>query len=255
MAQAPHPTMPTLHPSRQIHNSVSNRSISRRSYGCTVTQGTTRVPLLSLPSIRVTNHVHLSSRPRTKSRPLRASTSQPQRATNSPARTFKTIIITDSIMRHINTSDKLGANHHLQQINKRDSSSLDEVALKQTIKRNKPDYVYVHLGINDIFQRIPPETTLQNFVNFKTFVDSLPGTILIISLPLFTKDVGVNSVNVKFKELRTLLAEFVDFTESQSPLRPLWQRKLWGNNNHNLTIGNTVALTVFICQLKESGLS
>ena len=43
-------------------------------------------------------------------------------------------------------------------------------------------------------------------------------------------------VNVKVKELRRLLAEFVDFTESQSPLRPLWQRKLWGNSNHNLTM-------------------
>ena len=132
-------------------------------------------------------------------------------------------------MRHINTSDKLGVNHHLQQIKKRDSLSLDEIALKQTIKRNKPDYVYVHLGTNDIFQRIPPETTLQNFVNFKTFIDSLPGSMLIFFLPLFTKHVGVN---VKVKELRRLLAEFVDFTESQSPLRPLWQRKLWGNSDH-----------------------
>ena len=139
-------------------------------------------------------------------------------------------------MRHINSSDSLGVNHHLQQINKRDSSALNEVTLRRTIRSNRPDYGYVHLGVNDASQGIPLIDTIKNFCSFKSFIDSLSGTCLIISLPLLTSDSLLNS---RIVELRKVLTEFVDWFSAKGP-RPDRMRKLRGNCNRNFAVNGVI---------------
>ena len=81
----------------------------------------------------------------------------------------------------------------MSQINKRDSRGLNEAKLRQKIKDLRPDFVYVHLGINDIMQKVPLIETLKNFLSLKSYIDSIFGTKLVVSLTLFKADPDFNN--------------------------------------------------------------
>ena len=109
-------------------------------------------------------------------------------------RVFKTVLITDSILRHVRDIDSLGVNHELHRINKRDSNGLTDDKVLEEIQKIRPDYIYVHLGVNDVAQvpRVPLIKTLQNFMRFKKFCGWQWGTQVIFSLPLLTADPEAN---------------------------------------------------------------
>ena len=51
----------------------------------------------------------------------------------------------------------------------------------------KPDFIYVHVGINDLVDGISPERIVNNYADFLRFRDkSLPNTRVIFSLPIRT---------------------------------------------------------------------
>ena len=208
----------TSQPSTLAPSSIRNppAASSRRNGGPTITQSATR-------------QSHPPTQPVNCRAPAPSQTSQQQ--ASSPY-IFKTILITDSIMRHIKTHDSLGVNHHLHHVSKRDTSALNERDLRQLIKRSKPDYVYVHLGINDIAQGVPLLETMKRFCSFKSFIDSLDGTTLLISLPLLTDNPDQNN---RIRILRKALSDMIDWFEYKGPPRPLWKRTLWGNSNRNFT--------------------
>ena len=103
--------------------------------------------------------------------------------------------------------------------------------MRKEIEKLKPDFIYVHLGVNDVSQEIPLRYTMANFLDFKAhFTDFLLGTQVVISLPLFTNDPEMNK---KIWELRNGLDVFVDhFKEDRQPLK---SKKLWMNQNINFT--------------------
>ena len=148
----------------------------------------------------------------------------------SPRTKHQTVLITDSILRHVKAKDSLGINHDLHQINKRDSTGLLHEDVRQFILKIRPDNVYVHLGVNDVNQGIPLIDTLKNFLRFKKFIDSQFCTKLIISLPIFTSNPETNR---KIDEMRRALDGFVDNFTERYPPQPLKIRKIWINPNKN----------------------
>ena len=104
----------------------------------------------------------------------------------APPRTYVTVLITDSIMRQV-PEDVLGTNHTLHIINKRNTDALSLPSLRSSLERIKPDFIYVHLGINDLFDRKTYNTVVSNYGTFHLFAyDKLPMSRVIISLPLPT---------------------------------------------------------------------
>ena len=79
-------------------------------------------------------------------------------------------------------------------------------------------------------QKVPLIETLKNFLSLKSYIDSMFGTKLVVSLPLFTADPDVNNY---VTNLRNALNEFVDWFEETNPPQPLHVRKIWGNPNDN----------------------
>ena len=108
-------------------------------------------------------------------------------ANEPPKKTFVTVLITDSIMRHI-PDNALGMNHQLHILHKTDTTGLEERRVRfDTLEGIKPDFIYVHLGINDLFKRKTFKEVTANYAEFSLFVDEkLPNSKLIFSLPLLT---------------------------------------------------------------------
>ena len=171
------------------------------------------------------------------SRPPSPSTSQTQRPpVSNPLNStslMKTVLITDSILRHVqdlDTVNALGKGHELHLINKRDSTGLRDEKLREDLKRMKPDFIYTHLGINDVSQQFEVRHSLLNFHDFRIFISNeLPQTRLFISLPLLTSDPAANE---KIEELRDILTELVLKTNSRNP-KPLKDTMMLFNRNSN----------------------
>ena len=146
---------------------------------------------------------------------------------------MKTVLITDSILRHVkdlDTVNALGKGHELHLINKRDSSDLRDMRMREDLKRMKPDFIYTHLGINDVSQQFQTRDSLLNFHDFRIFVfNELPQTRLFISLPLLTNDPFANE---QIEELRDTLSELVIKTNQQHP-KPLKDTFFLFNKNSN----------------------
>ena len=173
-----------------------------------------------------------------------ANSSQAKRTTASPTtqQTYKTVLITDSILCYIRTKDILGVNHELVQINKRDSSGLLCKDLRRKIKEIRPDFIYIHLGINDVFQEIPLRKTMENFLDFKSFTDWLFGTKILLSLPLLTTD---PSVNVRLADLRQGLKEISRHFQEPLTSQPHKFKKVWVNANSNLKKDDDAAIDYY----------
>ena len=125
-----------IHPSRMPHLIPTEELNSKRGTGFSLTQSPAQVHTSNQP--QNLNHGPPHDR--------RDNATQGQ-IVQQPNKTFKTALITDSILRHVqDLDDVLGVNHELKVINKRDTSDLRDVKLLETLIEYKPDYVYVHLG-------------------------------------------------------------------------------------------------------------
>ncbi|KAL5266224.1 hypothetical protein ACHWQZ_G003591 [Mnemiopsis leidyi] len=153
--------------------------------------------------------------------------------TSQTPKQFKTVMITDSILRHVkdmDTINALGINHQLYLFNKRDTSGLSDPNLRNRICELKPDFIYIHLGVNDITQRIPLKQILSNIYGFNLFTDDhLPTSKTILSLPLMTGDPMANE---DIAALRDCLTLFVNELNKKD-CRPLRNRDLFLNQNSN----------------------
>ncbi len=227
-------TLPVLHPTRQQQRQTppatppSPPPDSRRGTGFSMTTSATKTPL---PKIQKT-----IAPSKTSVQPSSTQKST-QGSSLTERRVFRTVLITDSILRHVNAIDSLGVYHELHQINKKDSSGLTDKRVLAKIRQIRPVYIYVHLGVNDVAQGVQLISTLQNFMRFKKFVESQWGTQVIFSLPLLTAD---PEANVKINEVREALRTLVIDSEVHPP-PPLTVRKLWMNPNNNfIKDGNAI---------------
>ena len=104
------------------------------------------------------------------------------------SKVFKTTLISDSILRHVqsmDTKNALGKNHELNLINKRDTGGLKDQHVKDELLRTQPDFFYVHLGVNDVNQKFELRASLDKIFQFSLFVEeSLRDTKLFFSMPL-----------------------------------------------------------------------
>ena len=143
---------------------------------------------------------------------------------------FKTVLITDSILRHINSSDALGVNHEVVVINKRSTAGLLSKEVRLKIREVRPDYIYIHLGVNDASENIPLRSTLANFLDFKNFCDTLFDTKIILSLPIMTK---FTALNQRIMDMRECIKELAFHFHEWNPPQPIKLKKLWINSNSN----------------------
>ncbi|KAL5251105.1 hypothetical protein ACHWQZ_G016724 [Mnemiopsis leidyi] len=146
-AQYPVVTEPSLgnfpvHPSRMPQLTPVTALQSRRGPGFTVTHSQSQ----GRTSNNMQDHTHVltqGAEPHNTATASAAPQGQDERQPNTP---FKTVLITDSILRHVQGSaNVLGVNHELKVINKRDTSGLKEKKVLETLEEFKPDFVYVHL--------------------------------------------------------------------------------------------------------------
>ncbi len=182
----------------------------------------------------------ISSQARCDKTPVRPTTEyqkKPGSSSITGRRVFKTVLITDSILGHVKNIDSLGVYHELHQIRKRDSSGLTEEPVLQKLQEIRPDYIYIHLGVNDVAGGVPLIKTLQNFMRFKKFCGYQWGTQVIFSLPLLTAD---PEANVKIHDLREALRALIIDSQVHPP-EPLTVRKFWWNPNLNfIKDGNAI---------------
>ena len=153
----------------------------------------------------------------------------PDNQNNPTARKYRTVLITDSIMSCINDKD-LGENHDLYKIRKRHSSGLVNRTEQTTVLAVKPDYIYIHLGINDLFDKVPIDTIITNFDDFLLFTDErLPKSKVIISFPLLTDDVNDRK---RILDLRKHLMKWILYREQDEGVG-IENRRLIFNSNTN----------------------
>lgn len=111
--------------------------------------------------------------------------SQSHRAPLPPPKVFVTALITDSIMRRL-PEDALGTNHKLHVLHRRCASSLNDER-KDDLIRLQPDFIYIHLGINDLLNGTKPSELLQEYQHFERFIqENVQKARIIFSLPLLT---------------------------------------------------------------------
>ena len=159
-------------------------------------------------------------------------TASSSRLSNTLERTpniTRAVVITDSILRHIRDISSLGVYSELRQINKTDTRGLLHEDLRQQIRDIRPDFVYVHLGINDVHKGLSLKHTLHNILRFKKFMDTQWGTQTVFSLPLLTAD---PDANWRIKELREHITALVDEIDQHHP-RSAAFKKVWINPNNN----------------------
>ena len=102
--------------------------------------------------------------------------------------------------------------------------------MRTSIFHMEPDFIYVHLGVNDVSQNFSLKESLANFYSFVVFVEEyLPRTKLFISQPLMTGDPEANE---RIAELREALEIYVS-TMHRNDTRPIKDRVLFMNPNNN----------------------
>ena len=96
--------------------------------------------------------------------------------------------------------------------------------------------------MNDVNQGIPLSDTLKNFLMFKKFIYSQPGTKLIVSLPLLTSD---PEMNIMICEMKRALSEFVNCFTERYPPQTLRASKLLLNSNINFEKNGSIVWDYF----------
>ena len=219
-------------------NLMNMTNDSRRSSGFTMTNAAQMQPL---PPIipPVTEPTRQSSSQQNQSASTAAQDS------SRPRYIFKTALITDSIMRHIgsmNEGEALGQNHQLEILNKTDTRGLSHPDLRRRLEHLQPDYIYLHLGVNDILDGRSPEEALQNIRGFIVFRDRrVPDAKIMFSLPLTTlrRGVAYDRANENIIHLKTALTELAI---SGCPANQrLKDKRLLMNTNENLNTGGKLS--------------
>ena len=143
-----------------------------------------------------------------------------------PRKIYVTALITDSIMRKL-PEDALGTNHELHMMHRRYASALNDDR-KEDLVRLQPDFIYVHLGINDLLDGTKPRDLLLEYKKFERFIhDRVQKARIIFSVPLLTdRDSECRSI----KESAQLMHEHVIGTEGN---RPTLERKTHLSRNSN----------------------
>ena len=137
-----------------------------------------------------------------------------------------TILITDSLMRHIEETD-LGTGHELIKINKRCMSQLRNPDLVDQIKTISPNYIYIHLGINDLQQNSHPNDISDHLEHFLNATSTLQSTKVIISLPLLT------GYNFQHDDIHLLRNNIINLIEHIAATYPQEANRLYYNENIN----------------------
>ena len=161
-SQRTNPSSQRTNPSSQRINSTSKRtnSTSQRSQ--------TQQPSLRRQELRA---------------PRRRSAGWFSGSAPSTRKNFVTVLITDSMMRH-SPEDALGTNHELHILHKTDTAGLLEARVRESLNVLKPDFIYVHLGINDFMQNKRSSEITANYAEFSLRIsDDLPRSRVIFSLP------------------------------------------------------------------------
>ena len=128
----------------------------------------------------------------------------------------------------------LGKNHILEPISKRDTSGLKHRDLRLKLREVKPQFIYIHLGVNDILNGHSVEETMQNFTEFLSFRDSyVPNAKVFISLPLPTMRRNYSEYNNKIIDLRDEIQNLYNM-HNPSSRKPIAKCKLLLNTNDNL---------------------
>ncbi|KAL5258289.1 hypothetical protein ACHWQZ_G008954 [Mnemiopsis leidyi] len=158
---------------------------------------------------------------------------QPQTDRTS-TRVFKTILITDSILRHVkDVENALGVNHNLQVINKRSTWGLKDDEFRAILRREIPDFLYVHLGINDIHQNFDTKQSMENICSLILFMDKyLPDCKVFLSQPLLTGD---SDTNHGVRKLRLSIKKFVTGIDTPGRLK---DKQILLNENTNFSYNN-----------------
>ena len=213
---------------------------SRRSCGYNMTNAAQMQPLpaIILPAIEPLTQ---PGPPKTQPTPAPADSQDSHRRF-----TFRTALITDSMMRHIgrmNEGEALGQNHLLEVFNKPNFRGLSHPVLRRKLEHMQPNYIYIHLGVNDIMDSRTPEDVLQDIRGFTAFRDrKIPDAKIMLSLPLRTRKEGPTymKANEDILRLRTAMKELVN--NGCSANQPLKERRLLMNVNTNLGIVGGISL-------------
>ena len=189
----------------------------------------------------ITPHTTVRTPPTETHDPQRRTVSPPQRPNNAstsngprsqPKKIFTTILITDSLMRHL-TADGLGTNHKLIILNKTDCNGLSETRLRSSIREIKPDFIYIHLGINDFLKNRTWREVNSRYGEFSLFIsDHLPQCKVVFSLPLPTDRRHECEV---LQKLHYAAAKWINNIESDKSFD---ERTMHFNLNRNLRNNN-----------------
>ena len=172
------------------------------------------------------------SNTRPSSNTNRSPSAQSLRVRRPPARTYSTVLITDSIMRQT-PDDILGSNHTIHIINKRNTDGLFLPSVRSTLENMRPDFIYIHLGINDLCDMKRYGTIVANYGSFHLYaIDKIPMTRVIFSLPLPTDRAEECDV---IDDLHRSTCNWIDVCEGNKPLD---DRHVHYNTNSNFRSQN-----------------
>ena len=149
-------------------------------------------------------------------------------------------------MRHIRRmkeGEALGQNHLIEVFNKLNFRGLSHPVLRRKLEHTQPNYIYIHLGVNDIMFSRTPEDVLQDIRGFTAFRDKkIPDAKIMLSLPLRTRKEGPTymKANEDILRLRAAMKELVN--NGCSANQPLKERRLMMNVNTNLGIVGGISL-------------
>ena len=153
---------------------------------------------------------------------------EPGPSQSRTTKTFVTVIITDSIMKRV-PLDALGTNHELHMINRSRVAALADKGIRNKIINIRPDFIYVHLGVNNIInEETDPHSIFNDFREFELFVTTkLQRSRLIFSLPLPTDSAKERESIAK---VHKLLSDYVIQIEGDTPF--LKRTTLLNRNNN-----------------------
>ena len=140
----------------------------------------------------------------------------------------RTVLITDSIMRHVkDENNALGIGHTVQLSHKTTMKQLKDQRILNQLTSNPPDYLYIHLGINDIHQHDSALNITHYLYDFLKSSLNFPNTTIIISFPLQNgKPTQHEQISLLRQHLTNLLRNFRALPEFHS--------RLYWNYNSNM---------------------
>ena len=137
-------------------------------------------------------------------------------------------LITDSIMRHVNTDDVKFQKYHInfRRIDKTASNSLLETGLMSDIGRNKPHIVYVHLGINDVQSGTGVREIVDNYTTFINAMERVsPESRIVVSCPLLNGNTFHDRLVFSLRHSLSLLANNLQEQSNDPTIKRIFLQK------------------------------